>query len=185
MKTSKVFTENEFNEKVKMYWKLMITPQFKDIECPPIEHDRAKRRTNNLGKAHYAPSMKFSFSFRMLDGRFSVDTIDDIIKHEVGHFLAKFRYGFRQGHNENFKKIAREFGFNGGATADIQIVEGFKETSVTKKVIQRSPSVAKYRVYCTSCGKEWFKSRKSKLINYPQTYICPCKARKTLKVEVL
>lgn len=177
--TSKIFTESEFNERVKMYWNLMVEPEFPDNKCPLIEHDREKRRTNNFAKVNYKP-IRISFSYRMLDGRFILEHIDDVIKHEIGHLLAYFRYGKRQGHNANFKKIAREFGFNGTATFNIKLVEGFKE-----EILNKTTQDAKYRVYCTKCDREWFKNRKSGLIDRPIDYTCPCKVKKSLKVEVL
>lgn len=173
--TSKIFSEQEFNKRVETFWNLMVIPEFPNKECPAIEHDRAKRRTRNLGKAHYRP-IKLSFSYRMLDGRFLLEDIDDVIKHEIGHLLAYFRYGEQQGHNENFKKIAREFGFNGMTSTSMTKVEGFKEKNPKKQI-------PKYRVYCTHCGSEWYKYRKSGLTENPEHYICPCKTKHSLRVD--
>lgn len=134
----KVFTESEFNKRVKLFWDIMIKSEFPNHRCPEIQHDRAKRKTRNLGTAHYNP-LKLSFSFRMLDGRFYLKDVDDVIKHEIGHLLAYFRYGKRQGHNEKFKKIAKEFGFNGGCSQNMDYTEQFKNTE--KTITKRSDGI--------------------------------------------
>lgn len=126
MKNYKIFTYDEFNERVKLWWNLMVEPEF-NIGCVSIEHDIAKRRTSNLGKAHYErtngkvkPS-KLSFSFRLLDGRYTIELIDDIIKHEIWHHLDTLRNGYsRESHGHKFRQIAEEFSFNGSATIDLK-----------------------------------------------------------------
>lgn len=175
MSKAKVFTYDEFNERVKFFWELMVKPDFPNKECPPIQHDIHKRKTNNLGMAHYKP-IKLSFSYQLLDGRYLLEDVDNVIKHEIGHLYCYFKYDKGQGHNSNFKKIAKKFGFSGTCGIDMRTVDGVIDYPTPKK--------PKYRVYCPVCDYEDFRVNKSNIIKHPNDYICPC-GHHGMKVEVL
>ncbi len=164
MNDYKIFSESEFNKRVEMFWNLMVKPEFPDWNCVKIDHDRAKRRTNNLGMSHskwrngvQIPS-RLSFSYRMLDGRFNIEDVDDTIKHEIGHSLDVLRNGRSSGHGANFKKIAKEFDFNDGT-----IFKQIRQSEISDLIIN-----AEYKYYfvCEHCGKAYKHKRKNKDISY-------------------
>lgn len=175
MPNYKIFTEEEFNKRVKLFWDLMIKLEFPEWDCVLIEHDISKRRTSNLGMAHYKRNNgkivpdKMSFSYRMLDGRYTLKYIDNVIRHEIGHLLALLRHGKRCGHNHLFKEIAKEFDFNGKTT-----------TTMEKSEIYDKVKYAEYKYFLIcECGWEWKDKRAKgvvrKMMNSKSTkLICAC-----------
>ena len=176
MNKVRTLTEQEFNARVQKYWETMVTSSYPTFPCPPVQHDRAKRRTNNLGMAHYSP-IQLSFSYRLLDGRYNLVDIDDVIKHEIGHLLAYHMYGDCQGHNAKFKQLGRKFGFNAAPTSSIKTITGFKDPKPPKKY--------KYKVTCPGCNVVWLKTRATNITKNPQIYFCSCGCGKCLEVERL
>lgn len=162
----KIFTEEEFNQRVELFWKLMVQSEFPDIECLPIEHDRAKRRTSNLGMAHFNIKYgdtklitldKLSFSFRVLDGRFTLRCIDETIKHEIGHCLHVLRFGDMDNHDKEYIKIAEEFDFDYlGTTSEAEDASEIYHTIINKNL--------KYVLMC-SCGQTYAYGRKRAMIS--------------------
>ena len=103
----KIFTEYEIEERTKFWWDIIITPEFPGIPYPSFYHDRAKRRTRNLGTA-CRRDHEIGYSFRLYDGRFKLDFVDGVIKHEVLHHLEFLRYGDSV-HNSRFKALLRKY----------------------------------------------------------------------------
>lgn len=164
MNDYKIFTYDEFNKRVEFWWDIMVLKEFKDFKCVPIKHDIAKRRTNNLGMAHYKKENNkvipshLSFSFRLLDGRYTLNFVDSIIRHEIGHHLNTLRNGYsRDSHGGNFKKIAKEFDFNG--TSRLNNIKVHHSEIYDEIVAKRY----KYFLVC-DCGKEYKFEKSNKLI---------------------
>ena len=44
----------------------------------------------------------------------------------------------------------------------------------TKWGVVQEHSLPRYRVFCKTCGKEWFRYRKSALVEHPERYRCSC-----------
>lgn len=158
----KIFTIEEFNKRVHLFWDLMIKPEFPEWECVPIEHDIAKRMTRTLGYAEcievnnlMIPN-SFKFSYSVLDGRYTLDSIQNIIKHEIGHHLEVLRHGKLSGHGVVFHEIAKEFDFTPYAQAN-----NLKHSEIHTSILMKE---SKYYLIC-ECGHGHYSTIKAKWVN--------------------
>lgn len=164
----KIFTYEEFDALVKHWWEIMILKEFPEVKCVPIKHDVHKRRTSNLGKATYKRvdggfiPWELSFSFRLLDGRYKLSFVEDIIKHEIGHQLDLLRNGKSSSHGKPFQQIAEEFGFNYSGKANITIND---MSEIWEGVVREAnKKLYKYFLVC-DCGSEYKYENRTKIIS--------------------
>lgn len=163
----KIFTYEEFDVLVKHWWDIMIKSEFPHVECVPIRHDIYKRRTRNLGFATYKRvdgkpiPYELSFSFRLLDGRFKLEVVIDVIKHEASHHLDLLRNGKMSSHGKPFQKIAQEFGFDYHGSTEITDDE---KSEIYDLIVTDTTHDYKYFLVC-DCGVEYRYKKKVKFIN--------------------
>lgn len=143
-----------------------------EIHCP-IEYNGRLKST--LGRVDYRfrrssytklEPKKIEFSKSFMENA-SATEADQVVLHEMTHFIITTKTGTKHGHDEVFKALNLKLGGNGRATAEID----------------KSEMRPKYTVYCNECGKvvgHYF--RAGKVVKHPELFLSKC-CQKTLRVE--
>lgn len=126
-----------------------------------------------VGSFHSINGLKFNRS--LFDGTYYLDQIDQIILHEVIHYLIKAkgysteysRSGRRVVHGQRFKMHCRQLGCTLDG-ASVRLVEVNPTAKVDK--------LSKYTVKCTECDMTASRNRASNITNNPHRYHCKCGA---------
>lgn len=119
------FTKEEFIDKIKFWWNIMITPEFKN-ECVPTIKILMNGEFSSYADAddEDCKIRELGFGNKLLSGSYKLWFVDDLIKHEIGHFLDYFRNNCqwrtkdtKKGkvddiHGKYFKDIADKFDFD-------------------------------------------------------------------------
>lgn len=119
MSDYKIFTEEEFKQRVKLFWDLMIKTEFASQDTYIIKF----KNNDNFGSWCWNDKRELAFGRGLLYGRYALWFVDDVIKHEIGHVLDYMRNGFKTRkkkvrggyswdmHGAHYKKISTEFDF--------------------------------------------------------------------------
>lgn len=166
----KIFTEQEFINRVKFYLELM---------CPDDNHkitsiSISKRMTrgfgyywNKNGEEHI-----LKFSINLINGKHTLKFVDDTIKHEICHFIDTLDRG-ESWHDKEFKKLCNKFNCSGDST-----VSGRKHYSKQYQESELRLENYPYYLQCTDCGKLIGFNSEDKMLNYIKYYRCKqCKTK--------
>ena len=155
-KTAVVFSEKDFTKRVEA----CITSFFatEGIDVPKIPIEVSYRMSRTLGYFRYRASkpVKLRFSGTLLNGFYTVEHVDEIIKHEVLHFLI-FMVGHRNEiHGKIFKSYCRKYNciFDGSSS----------KMERTELFVPRERKEKKFIVKCEKCGHEFKREKMSKII---------------------
>ena len=139
-----------------------------------FEYSRKRNYKNGVADITYNPS-KLKFSDCLIDGNYTMSFTDEIIKHEVLHYLV-FELGYyTESHGYIFKRYCRKYGcrLTSGSNYN-ELSNKPKEEQTTRRVANVSKR-AKYTIFC-SCGFSTSRSKASKTIKNIENYRCPkCK----------
>lgn len=92
--------------------------------------------------------------------------VKDTLAHELVHTMHNCR-----NHGRNFHVYARKIE---KILGDVEIQVRASQEDMDMEALKRR---AKYLVRCQSCGHEWYRQRRSKLILHPERYHCGCGGR--------
>lgn len=107
----------------------------------------------------------FKFSKYLFDGRYTVDIIKEVIKHEYIHYYCSVKYPTKKVHHGyEFKSACRKFGVNDSTTFNYDVNDDFKNLDSEKKLV--------YVISCTNCGQETIRQKKSRLVTDCKSYRC-------------
>lgn len=107
----------------------------------------------------------FSFSEYLFDGRYDLDIIKEVIKHEYIHYYCSVKYPKKIiHHGYEFKSACRKYGVDESTTFNHEVSEEFKESNLNKKLV--------YILTCTNCHSEIIRQKKSKAVTNCENYRC-------------
>lgn len=178
MKDYTIYTEQQFINKTVELWNQIVKPKFPEQECVKIIIN--KRLTSTYGRAHYKRCRSkripghLDFSSQLLDGRYTTDAVENVIKHEILHHFACLIYEESCSHDYRWLDLAEEYGVIPKSHWDCD------KSSIYYDVMK---SKYKYKVYCVSCDNEWFYKKENRSVKYVDAYKCGCGGK--LKVETL
>ena len=135
-----------------------------DFHIPVVINKRLK---TTLGRVSYQrcgsriKSTRMEFSHLFLSTS-TPECIQDVIKHELAHYLCNELTGEHHGHDRVFKDMCLKLGTTNYNT----------KTEVDK--IVGDEQIYKYIVTCQKCGSSFGRHRSSKLIQHPDWYSCKC-----------
>ena len=101
------------------------------------------------------------FSKRLIETA-SEESIQEVVKHEMCHYLVTLETKETHGHDRAFKLMCERI----GAT--------FNSATANVKYIIPTSEAYKYTVTCSSCGHKGYYSRAGKVVKYPENYLCKC-----------
>jgi len=140
----KVFTPEQLRDRVKLFISLMINQSTANNITIKIDNGRM---TNTYGYCYSDNDNTYlKFSSMLLDGRYTLESVDSVLKHEIGHLLDILDRGYSN-HDKHFHAIANKYKFHGTSGVELNKSEIY-DTIV--KIEKKQP---KYRVVCNSCGQ--------------------------------
>jgi len=175
-----VLNHKDFTFRVKLCIELLFNKEnIEPIQNFPIEVSTRMTRTHGYfqysrnKKQKTYKALKLNFSHKLLNGSFKNDYVNEIILHEVLHYLV-FNLGYyEEKHGYIFQKYCKKYGCRlttGSSSEEYSNKEGNEEQ--TKKV---ACEPSKYTINC-SCGFKANRTRTSKIIQNIKNYRCPtCK----------
>ena len=92
----------------------------------------------------------------------SEESIQEVVKHEMCHYLVTIKTKETHGHDRTFKLMCEKI----GAT--------FNSATANVKYIIPTSEAYKYTVTCSSCGHTGYYSRAGKVVKHPENYLCKC-----------
>jgi len=176
-----ILSQKNFTERVKMCIEIFASECDLAEPLTSIPIEISTRMTIGHGYFQYRgkEALKLKFTDKMLDGRWNIDYVDEIIKHEVIHYLL-FKLGYyKESHGIMFQKYCRKLGCSLTTGHSNPI-----ESSICNKITKSDPKSSKkmYAVKCMNCGMRHERKTLSRVITHPQDYRCKCKG--ILKREV-
>ena len=154
--------------RVKKYYQLMkeylydnfiIDRPFPDIE---VKYDNGRKMTKTFGYAKLY-QWELKFSYQLVDGRYTYEFVDNIIRHEIGHLLTQRLFGDVEPHGKEFHKLGKIFNYNAEPTSD-----GDKNIRKDFDKIED----CKYCLECEECGHRYYYYRKCKTTKMYKHYSC-------------
>lgn len=149
----------------------------------------SNKMSRSLGKYVYYDNgvygiepVEFSFSGKLVDGRYKAEDVESVIKHEYVHYLVNYRTKKAQGHNEMFRRYCRELNTNGGAITNIKPIVNVP-VEEKEEVKEKKKQDFKYEILCTCCGKVvGYRDRISDSLLKKYTSGC-CRAKLTYRLN--
>lgn len=122
-------------------------------------------RKNNRRVIEKFEPLYFTFSNCLFDGRYDIEVIKEVIKHEYIHYYCSIKYPTRQVHHgPEFKSACRRYGVNDSTTFKYKVNDDIEDLNIEKKLV--------YVLTCTNCKKETVRQKKSKVITNCKDYRC-------------
>ena len=157
------FTQENFITRVKM----CIDIHFKEegLSTENIIPITISNMTRTMGYFRWIGDkpLKLNFSHLLLNGAYDLNGVDEIIEHEIAHYMLFMNGYHREGHGHRFKAMCKKHGFR----LDGTIIKGVKKTAVYDDILAKE---SKYIIKCDTCGKLFYKNRISGIVKHPNTY---------------
>ena len=184
MKNYVVFNEADFKKRVEICISLLEV-DFGLCNMDKVKIDISNRMTRGFGYWMYKvrgreayKTIKLQFSSRLLDGRFYIKNVDEIILHEVIHYLLFEKTRINHHHDKVFHKYCEKYGTNSNGEIDCKLTElGEKiKKQEQEKRSEKSNHIRepKYNIICEECGHTYTRTRKCKLVDHPNNFKCFC-----------
>lgn len=120
---------------------------------------------NKKLKEVYLTPVKFEFTKKLLDGRYSDEDVLFVITHEYVHYYVCRLYPNKDvGHGIEFKNACIKLGIKSGASVKLKVKEDFDTSNIEEKLV--------YVIKCTVCGNEMIRHRQSNLTKNTDRYRC-------------
>jgi len=156
------FTEKDFIARVQM----CINIHFKEegLSTNNIIPITVSKMTKTMGyfQSRGNTPLKLNFSYMLLNGAYDLDNVDEIVLHEVLHYMLHMQGYIRENHGSRFKAICRKHNCSlDGCSSSVQRTENYEE------IIKKQ---SKYIIKCDTCGKLFYKNRTCGLVKNPKGY---------------
>lgn len=139
-----------------------------NVEFDNIPIEMNGRLTRTLGRVHWTRSngditpIKVDFSKHFIENS-TDECIRSVVFHEAAHYIAIKRTNEDHGHDNVFKGICKEIGY-----------EEMGSTHTKVESLRSAKSYHKYDIICPHCGQVvGGRQRKCQLVNNPDMYYCP------------
>jgi len=156
------FTETDFKNRVRM----CIEIHFKEegLSTNNIIPITVSKMTKTMGyfQSRGKTPLKLNFSHMLLNGAYDLDGVDEIVLHEVIHYMVHMNGYYNQGHNHRFKAMCHKHGCSLDGTHS-----NTQRTAIYDDVLARE---SKYIIKCDTCGKLFYKDRICGLVKNPKGY---------------
>ena len=152
-------------ERLERLWQVVLR-QAKALHIPYAASIDPAIRVNRRAVRRLGCCVKKGGHFEIEVSAALMDAADDAICQVLAHELLHTCYGC-QNHGKRWKGYANRmnsvYGYSIQRTDD-----------PTKWGVVQEHSLPRYRVFCKTCGKEWFRYSKSALVEHPERYRCSC-----------
>ena len=159
----KVFTEKEFKQRVQLCIDMFFKEEGLTQANIPIEISKQMSSTLGQFQVRGGQPHQLRFSNTLVNGSYMLADVDEVIKHEVIHYLLKVKTGMRHGHDMMFKMHCRHFncshdGSRNHMTKSPLYSQGFK-----------------YTIKCDNCGAEIGFNKNTKTVQRTRFGYISCK----------
>lgn len=182
----------EYVKVAEEYYNKDLTTNF-----PEVKINESKRITRNFGMFRFknGKSQSLELSRYLLD-KYNDELIDNVIGHEVAHYITFELFGVNHKHDNVFKKVCKNISklgteINGSATqkdTDKYIREGYIEP---KKEVDKveNPRTIRYIQTCPECNYSWHNAykiaRKDSIKKWTQNWRCKKHGNKLVVFDIV